>query len=160
MYYFFIFFWFPYYGTSYRRSCHRNFKKDSFDWKLEGLVLFLIAESDWKAANTLPRPEFPQTHPPKFWDSHFVQRSWKFWKLGLWGGKPPTVLRARVVSYVLGAYKVFIESVVVETSKKSSFDWKFKGLVPFLKVKSDSRATNPTTDLTPTFSPNTPNQNF
>ena len=31
---------------------------------------------------------------------------------------PPTALRARVVSYALGAYKVFIESVVVETSKR------------------------------------------
>ena len=32
---------------------------------------------------------------------------------------PPTVFRARVVSYALGASKVFIESVVVETSKKA-----------------------------------------
>jgi hypothetical protein len=31
---------------------------------------------------------------------------------------PPPVLRARVVSYSLGAYKVFIESVVIETSKE------------------------------------------
>ena len=31
----------------------------------------------------------------------------------------PTDLRARVVSYALGAYKVFIESVVVETSKRA-----------------------------------------
>jgi hypothetical protein len=29
----------------------------------------------------------------------------------------PISLRARVVSYTLGAYKVFIESFVVETSK-------------------------------------------
>ena len=29
----------------------------------------------------------------------------------------PTALRARIVSYALGAYKVFIEGVVVETSK-------------------------------------------
>jgi hypothetical protein len=29
----------------------------------------------------------------------------------------PTTLRGRVVSYTLGAYKVFIESVVVEASK-------------------------------------------
>ena len=31
---------------------------------------------------------------------------------------PPTALRERVVSYALGAYKVFIETVVVETSKE------------------------------------------
>ena len=30
----------------------------------------------------------------------------------------PTALRARVVSYALEAYKVFIESVVVKTSKR------------------------------------------
>jgi hypothetical protein len=28
---------------------------------------------------------------------------------------PPTVFRARVISYILGAYKVFIEILVVET---------------------------------------------
>ena len=32
---------------------------------------------------------------------------------------PSTAPRARVVSYALGAYKVFIESFVVETSKKA-----------------------------------------
>jgi hypothetical protein len=31
----------------------------------------------------------------------------------------PTALRARIVSYALGAYKVLIESVVVETSKRA-----------------------------------------
>ena len=30
---------------------------------------------------------------------------------------PPTALRARVVSHALKAFKVFIESLVVETSK-------------------------------------------
>jgi hypothetical protein len=34
--------------------------------------------------------------------------------------------------------------------KTGSFDWKFKGLVPFLIVESDLRATNP--PLMPTFS--------
>jgi hypothetical protein len=33
---------------------------------------------------------------------------------------PPTVLRARVVSYAPGEYKVFIDSVVVETSLSHS----------------------------------------
>ena len=31
---------------------------------------------------------------------------------------PLTALRARVLSYALGAYKVFIEGVVVETSEE------------------------------------------
>ena len=32
---------------------------------------------------------------------------------------PPTALRTRAVSYALGAYKVFIERIVVETSKRA-----------------------------------------
>jgi hypothetical protein len=32
---------------------------------------------------------------------------------------PPTVLRARVASYALGAYKLFIESFVIETSNRA-----------------------------------------
>jgi hypothetical protein len=32
---------------------------------------------------------------------------------------PPTTLRPGVVSYDLGAYKVFIESVVIETLKRA-----------------------------------------
>ena len=43
----------------------------------------------------------------------------------------PTTLRAKVVIYVLGGYKVFIESIVVE---KGSFDWKLEGEVPLLMV--------------------------
>jgi hypothetical protein len=42
--------------------------------------------------------------------------------------------------------------------KKGSLGWKFKGLVPFLIVESDWRATNP--PHTPTISPNTNNQNI
>jgi hypothetical protein len=41
------------------------------------------------------------------------------YELGFLGGHSPTALRARVLSYAQGAYKVFIESVVVETSKKA-----------------------------------------
>ena len=40
---------------------------------------------------------------------------------------PLTALRARVVSYALGAYKVFIEAVVVETSKKAHLIGNSKG---------------------------------
>jgi hypothetical protein len=39
----------------------------------------------------------------------------------------PTTLRARVLGYALGAYKVFIECVVIETSKKSHFTGNSKG---------------------------------
>jgi hypothetical protein len=48
-------------------------------------------------------------------------------------------LRVRVVIYALGAYKVFIESVVIEL-RKGPFDWISKGLVPFLIVESDWKA--------------------
>jgi hypothetical protein len=41
--------------------------------------------------------------------------------------KPPTLLRARVISYALGAHKVLIESVVVETSKKAHLIGNRKG---------------------------------
>ena len=41
--------------------------------------------------------------------------------------------------------------------KKGSFDWKFKGIVSFLIVKSDWRATSPPTPIIP---PNTSNQTF
>ena len=53
---------------------------------------------------------------------------------------PPTTLRARILNYALEAYKVFIEGVVVETSLQAHSIGKFKGLVPFLIVKSDLRA--------------------
>jgi hypothetical protein len=35
------------------------------------------------------------------------------------GGHSPTTLRARVLSYALGEYTVFIEGVVVEASKQA-----------------------------------------
>jgi hypothetical protein len=68
---------------------------------------------------------------------------------------PLRALRARIVSYALGAYKVFVESVVEENIKKGSFDWKLKGLVLFIIVESGWRATNP--PLKSTISPKTPN---
>jgi hypothetical protein len=36
-------------------------KKDSFDWKLIGLVPFLLVKSDQRANVPSPRPSFPQT---------------------------------------------------------------------------------------------------
>jgi hypothetical protein len=69
----------------------------------------------------------------------------------------PRALRARVLSYALGAYNFFKEGIVVQTSKKSSFDWKFKGLVSILIVESDWSATIPPT---PTIPPNTSNKYF
>jgi hypothetical protein len=41
--------------------------------------------------------------------------------------KLPTALRTRAVSYALGTYKVLIESVIVETSKKAHLIGNSKG---------------------------------
>jgi hypothetical protein len=70
----------------------------------------------------------------------------------------PTTLRARVLSYALGAYKVFIEDVFVETSKTAHSIGNTKGLVPFLIVQSHWRATSPPS--TSFNSPNTSNKIF
>jgi hypothetical protein len=60
---------------------------------------------------------------------------------------PPIALRARVVSYSLGTYKVFYRNHCRRNLKKGSFDRKLKWLVPFLIVKNDWRATNPLSRL-------------
>jgi hypothetical protein len=70
---------------------------------------------------------------------------------------PLTALGSRVVSYAIGAYKGFIESVVVETSKRNNWIGKLKRLVPFLIVESDWMASSP---LSPRISLNTINKNF
>jgi hypothetical protein len=57
----------------------------------------------------------------------------------------------------MGAYKVFIESVVVETSK-GLIRLEIERASAFLIVERDWRATN--VPLTPTIFPNTSNQNF
>ena len=64
---------------------------------------------------------------------------------------------AKCVIFFLYTNALRVEGVVVETSKKGKFDWKFKGLVLFLIVESDWRATNPFP--MPTISPYTSNQN-
>jgi hypothetical protein len=69
-----------------------------------------------------------------------------------------TVFRAKVISYALGANKVYYRRRFQRYFKKGSYDWKFKELVPFLIVESDLSATSP--PLTPTFSSNTSNQNI
>jgi hypothetical protein len=49
---------------------------------------------------------------------------------------PPIALRTRVVSYTLGAYKVFIKSFVVEATKRahSTGNWEHKCLFYYSKV--------------------------
>jgi hypothetical protein len=50
---------------------------------------------------------------------NLLNHSWFPDRKYVWRGYSPKTLRARVVSYALGAYEIFIESTVVETSKKA-----------------------------------------
>ena len=127
-----------------RKRCRRNFKRGSFDWKLRGLVPFLILYSNLR--DNPPTPIIsPQTS-----DQHFgiailfnaVERSVNYvfeddtllppphspqdngYKLCPWG--------------IIENY--FYRKHSGRNSKKGSFDCKLKGLVPFLSVLSDQRA--------------------
>jgi hypothetical protein len=75
----------------------------------------------------LSRPQFTQTHPVKNFEIAIlfkvVDRSGNY---VFEDDRPLTALRTRVVSYALGAYKVFIESVVVGTSKTRLIQLKIK----------------------------------
>jgi hypothetical protein len=106
------------YKVLIKKCCRRNFKTGSFDWKFKGLVAFLIVESDWRATKPPVIPIIsPNTSNQSFEiDILFdvVQRSRNY---VFEDDTPPTALRARVASYALLAYNVYIESVVVKTSK-------------------------------------------
>ena len=125
-------------STSNQKSCRINFKKESFDWKLKGLVPFLVVKSDRRAANPPPSyaTQFPKHIQSKFWESHFVQRCWKVANLYLrMTTPPPKSLRARVVSYALEAYKVYTKRVIVKNFGMGSFDYKSNVLVPFSRFR-------------------------
>jgi hypothetical protein len=83
-------------------------------------VPFLIVESDWKETITPSTPTIsPSTSDQYFEIAIFFSVVDFQIEIMLLRGHSPTALRARVVSYALGAYKVLRESVVVETSKKA-----------------------------------------
>ena len=44
--------------------------------KFEGLVPFLIVESDWKATSPLHAHYSPKHIQLEFWDNNFVQHNW------------------------------------------------------------------------------------
>jgi hypothetical protein len=79
-------------------------------------VPFFIVESDCKATNTPFTPTiYPKTSNQNFKIAilfNVVESSENY---TFEQDSPPTVFRARVISYALGAYKVFIESFVAET---------------------------------------------
>jgi hypothetical protein len=96
--------WGPIRFFFYRKRFCRNFKKGSFDWKSKGLVAFLIVECDWRAT----KPSLTPTISPNTSNQNFeidilfnvVERSGNY---VFEDDTPPTVPRARVVSYALGA---------------------------------------------------------
>ena len=98
----------------YTESCCRNFKKGSFDCKLK--LPFLIVESEWRVINP---PLTPTISPNTFNQSleiailfNVVESSRNY---VFKDEKPPRAPRAKVVSYTLGTYKVFIVRLVVKT---------------------------------------------
>ena len=79
---------------------------------------FLIVESEWRVINP---PLTPTISPNTFNQSleiailfNVVESSGNY---VFKDDKPPRAPRAKVVSYALGAYKVFNDRVVVKTSK-------------------------------------------
>jgi hypothetical protein len=80
--------------------------------KAKGLVPYLIAETDWKAINTLCTPTIsPNTSNQNFEIAivfKVVERSGNY----VFGEEiPPTALRASVVSYALGDIR-FLQKVL------------------------------------------------
>ena len=88
--------------------------------EFKGLVRFLIVKSDWRATSPPPTPIIPPNTSNKNFEIAILFSVVDFHIENIFlGGHSPTTLRARVLSYALGAYKVFIEGVVVETSKQA-----------------------------------------
>ena len=81
---------------------------------------FLIVESDWRATNLPLTPTIsPNTSNQNFEIAilfNVVESSGNY---VFENDQPSIPLRARVVSYSLGSYKVFIDNVIVETSKRA-----------------------------------------
>ena len=79
---------------------------------IQGFIVSFVVENSkgliWsKIENYLPSHihPFPKHFQSKFEYSHFLQHSWKVWKLCLWGlDPPPRALREKVLSYALGAH--------------------------------------------------------
>ena len=96
----------------YRKCCRKNFKKGSFGWKLKWLVPFLIVESDWKATSTPSTPTIsPNTSKQNFEIPILFNAFESSGNYTFEQGTSPTVFRARVISYALGAYKFLLKSL-------------------------------------------------
>jgi hypothetical protein len=99
---------------------------------LEGLLPVLIVKSAWRKTNTPPSPTIsPNTSNKSFEIAilfDVVERSGNYvFEKDI----PPRALRARVLSCLLGACKVFIESVIAKTSKRDHSIGNWKDQCPF-----------------------------
>ena len=121
--------------------CRRNFKKDSFDWKLKGP--FLTVKSNWRATSfsNPPPPPTPinsQNTPNQDFEIivlfSVVERSGDIISLRIIHTHPSRALSARVISFAPRAYKVLWKGWSHKL-RKGSLDWKSDIIVPFLKVK-------------------------
>ena len=129
-------------------SCRRIFGKGSIDWKFEGLVTFLIVKSDWMVRSPPTVHPIPKHIQSKFWDSHFVQRSWKVCKFCLWGWQPPTALHARVVSYTPRAFEFFYgKGGRTSSGMGSRLEIRFSGSL--FMSQSDQKASTPSMSYFP-----------
>jgi hypothetical protein len=90
------------------------------DWKLKGLVAFLIVKSDWGATNPTLTPTIsPNTSNQNFEIAILLNVVERYGIFVSEDDTPPTDLRVRAVSYTPRAYKDFIESIFVETFKRA-----------------------------------------
>ena len=81
---------------------------------------FLIVESDWKVTNTASALTISRNTSNQNFEIAILFSVFDFQiENMILGGHSPTTPRARVLSYALGAYKVFIKGVVGETLKKA-----------------------------------------
>jgi hypothetical protein len=98
-------------------------------------VPFLTVEREWKAANRpLTLTIFPNTSNHNLETANLFNVVESSGNYVFEDDEPLRAPRAKVVSYALRAYKVFIDSVV-GNFKRGSFNWKLRGLVPFLIVE-------------------------
>ena len=85
------------------------FDKGSFDWKLKGLVPFLIVQSNWRVANPPFTPTISQNTSNQNLEIAILFNIIESSKNYVFeDNKPPGPLRTRVVIYALGAHKIYI----------------------------------------------------
>ena len=116
-------------GISHRRSCSRIFYRGSFNWILKLLVPFLIIESDWRVKSPLSSliisPKSSHQNIEVAIMFRVVGRS------SVYVFQVDNPHRGRFLRYVLGAYKVFMEWVVIKDLERDRWIGNKKFQCPF-----------------------------